>query len=377
MIQRTIEQQIIRHLKPGQVSLIYGARQVGKTTLVQSISTQLGLKTLYVNGDDLTAQEQFSSQRLSALKNIIGNSELLIIDEAQRIPNIGINIKLMVDSLPNLRMLVTGSSSLDLASKVKEPLTGRTRTYHLPPLSITELSSMWDGLELESRKTQLLTYGNYPAIVLAPDNVERQRKLTELTESYLYKDVLEMGLVNKVVEIRKLLQLIAYQIGQEVSLNELANTLSIDKKTVGRYLALLEQSFVLFSLSSLSRNLRTEIRRNRKYYFWDLGVRNALINNFDPIDIRPDRGHMWENFLIIERQKNIMLLPIPAFSYFWRLSSGAEIDYIEERGQSLQAFEVKWGNKLPSWPEAWKRAYPDASWSVVNQTNWLDFIKIT
>ena len=361
-------------IKPGKVVVIYGARRTGKTTLLKEFLKGRPEQYLLVSGDDITVQNYLSSQSLEKLKAFVGNNLLLVVDEAQKVQNIGLNLKLLVDHIPGISIIATGSSSFDLARSVGEPLTGRKTTLVQYPLAQLELSSIEQRHETDARLEQRLIYGSYPEIVLMNDNREREQYLKEIVSSYLYKDILELEGIRQSAKIGRLLQLIAFQIGKEVSYNELGTSLGISKNTVDHYLDLLEKAFVLQKLGGFSRNLRNEVTKNSRYYFCDNGVRNALINNFNPIDLRNDIGELWENYLMIERMKLQEYLREPANNYFWRTYTKKEIDLVEEKDGLLHGYEMKWGKARPHPPKEWITAYPGSSWSLVNKENYLDFI---
>ena len=361
-------------IKPGKVVVIYGARRTGKTTLLKEFLKGRPEQYLLVSGDDITVQNYLSSQSLEKLKAFVGNNLLLVVDEAQKVQNIGLNLKLLVDHIPGISIIATGSSSFDLARSVGEPLTGRKTTLVQYPLAQLELSSIEQRHETDARLEHRLVYGSYPEIVLMNDNREREQYLKEIVSSYLYKDILELEGIRQSAKIGRLLQLIAFQIGKEVSYNELGTSLGMSKNTVDHYLDLLEKAFVLQKLGGFSRNLRNEVTKNSRYYFCDNGVRNALINNFNPIDLRNDIGELWENYLIIERLKLQEYLREPANNYFWRTYTKKEIDLVEEKDGLLHGYEMKWGKARPHPPKEWINAYPGSSWSLVNKENYLDFI---
>ena len=361
-------------IKPGKVVVIYGARRTGKTTLLKEFLKGRPEPYLLVSGDDITVQNYLSSQSLEKLKAFVGNNLLLVVDEAQKVQNIGLNLKLLVDHIPGISIIATGSSSFDLARSVGEPLTGRKTTLVQYPLAQLELSSIEQRHETDARLEQRLIYGSYPEIVLMNDNREREQYLKEIVSSYLYKDILELEGIRQSAKIGRLLQLIAFQISKEVSYNELGTSLGMSKNTVDHYLDLLEKAFVLQKLGGFSRNLRNEVTKNSRYYFCDNGVRNALINNFNPIDLRNDIGELWENYLLIERLKLQEYLREPANNYFWRTYTKKEIDLVEEKDGLLHGYEMKWGKARPHPPKEWINAYPGSSWSLVNKENYLDFI---
>lgn len=345
--------------------------------MVQDIFATLPGRKLEINADLMPFTEVLSSRDLSKLRGLVAGYDYLFIDEAQRIPEIGINLKILHDQVPDLRIIATGSSSLDLASKTREPLTGRTWTHHLFPVGISELAATRNRFELDTLLDEYLMFGGYPGVLKLGNYVDKRNYLIELTSAYLYKDVLELMFVKNPAKMRDLLRLLAYQIGSEVSLNELSNTLKIHRDTVVNYMDLLEKAFVIFRLSGYSRNLRKEISRHDKVFFWDLGVRNALIGNFSPLHDRDDTGRLWENFLLTERIKSQTYGQTHANRFFWRTYTGAELDYVEERDGQLYGYEFKWSQKTVKAPAAWLDAYPGAVFQVVNRDNYLDFLLTT
>jgi endonuclease III len=310
--------------------VIYGARQVGKTTLAFNVLKDLNYKTLSINADQSKYFDVLSSRDVDKLKNLVEGYDLLFIDEAQRIPEIGINLKIILDNFKNLKVIVTGSSSLDLASKISEPLTGRTLTYRLYPISFFELSSFLNKFELETQLDERMIYGSYPEIFSIVGDANKKEYLQNLCDAYLYKDLLELGNIRNSNKIRDLLKLLAFQIGSEVSLSEIGSSLGMGTDTVSRYIDYLEKSYVVFRLSGFSRNLRKEVTKMDKIFFYDLGVRNMLIDNLKPLKDRFDVGQLWENFLVVERMKYLAYTQKPTSAYFWRLHTGAELDYVED-----------------------------------------------
>lgn len=375
MISRVLTQTILEKLHTSSKGIIiYGARQVGKTTLVNEILRELNKKVLTINGDQSRFQDIITSRDLGKIKSLVTGYELLFIDEAQRIPEIGINLKIILDNLPFLKVIVTGSSSLDLASKISEPLTGRIWNYYLYPVSFLELATTHNHAELDIQLEERLVYGSYPELFSISQNALKREYLQTLSDAYLYKDLLEFGGVKNSLKIRDLLKLLAFQIGSQVSLSELGGSLGISKDTVFRYIDLLEKSFVIFRLRGLSRNLRKEVTKMDKIYFYDVGMRNILIDNMKPLKDRDDAGKLWENFLIIERMKLFSYTHKHATTYFWRTYTGAELDYVEEKDAALDGFEFKFGVKQVKIPAGWASAYPLASFTCVNRENYLDFI---
>ncbi|KKP79892.1 MAG: AAA ATPase [Candidatus Levybacteria bacterium GW2011_GWB1_35_5] len=374
-IPRILSETVIEKLNSSDKGIIiYGARQVGKTTLSEMLIGRLNLKTLTVNGDQSRFLDIFQSQDLNKLRSLVQGYELLFIDEAQRIPEIGISLKIILDNIKNLKVLVTGSSSLDLASKISEPLTGRTWNYKLYPISFLELSRLYNRAELDNSLEERLIFGSYPEIFSIVGEDQKKEYLQNLGDAYLYKDLIEFGGLKNSSKIRDLLRLLAFQIGSQVSLSEIATKLGMSKDTVGNYIDLLEKSFVLFRLGGLSRNLRKEVIKMDKIYFYDLGIRNILIDNLKPLKDRNDTGQLWENFLIAERMKVLSYKKDYASVYFWRTYTGAELDYIEEKEGKLSGFEFKFGLKKTKAPKGFIKAYPNSEFSCINRENYLSFI---
>jgi len=375
-IVRALSKTIIEKLHDSPKGIvIYGARQVGKTTLVNNLLKQLKLKTLVVNGDQSKYTDILSSRDLNKIKELVAGYELLFVDEAQRIPEIGVNLKIIRDELPDLKLVVTGSSSLDLASSISEPLTGRVWTYKLYPISIMELSEFNNDFELKSQVEDRLIYGSYPEIFGTEGAQNKREYLQVLSDAYLYKDMLELSGLRNTSKIRDLLKLLAFQIGNEVSLTELGATLEMSKDTVAKYIDYLEKSFIVFRLSGFNRNLRKEVGKMDKIFFYDLGVRNILIDNMKPLKDRSDVGELWENFLMIERMKRNAYLGINPGTYFWRTYTGAELDYIEEGEGQLSGYEFKYQKTNVRVPKSWQDTYEGAHFSVINSENWLEFVK--
>jgi len=374
-IKRILTTSIIEKLTfTNKGIIIYGARQVGKTTLVNKIIQKLSLRTLNINGDQSRYIDIISSRDLGKIKSLLSGYEMLFVDEAQRIPEIGINLKIILDNLPNIKVLVTGSSSLDLASKISEPLTGRVWSYHLYPVSFSELSGFKNRSELDDNLEERLIYGSYPEIFSYESLIQKREYLQSVSDSYLYRDLIEFGNIKNSSKIRSLLKLLAFQIGSEVSLTELGNSLAMSKDTVSRYIDLLEKSFIIFRLGGFNRNLRKEVTRMDKIFFYDLGIRNILIDNLKPLKDRDDSGLLWENFLILERMKLNEDKRILFSDYFWRTHTGAELDYVEEKNGILYGFEFKSGKKVSKVPAGWLKAYPNSEFECINKNNYFDFI---
>lgn len=359
---------------PGKVIVVYGPRRVGKTTLLRHYAAQAGDGILMVTGEDITVREQLSSQSLPKLKAFVGHRRILIVDEAQNVPHIGLNLKLLADHLPELKIIATGSSSFDLARQTGEPLTGRRYTLLMLPLAQMELAATEAPHETRARLEQRLLYGSYPEVVLMSANSDRELYLRELVGAYLFKDILQLDGIRQADKLTRLLQLLAFQIGHEVSLSELGTQLGMSKNTVERYLDLLEKVFVIFSRPGFSRNLRKEISKSRRFYFVDNGIRNALINNFNALSMRDDVGALWENYAVVERMKANAYHGRNVQSYFWRTYDRKEIDLVEETGGKLHGFEMKWAPGHGSAPTLWAQTYPQSSFAVINRDNYLPFI---
>lgn len=374
-IQRLIKEKIIKNIKEtNKITIIYGPRQIGKTTLSKEIINDLQLKTLSINADQEKYIDILSSRDINKLGSLVSGYDLLFIDEAQRVPNIGLNLKILHDEMPRLKIIATGSSSFDLANKISEPLTGRIWSYNLFPLAYCELKNIYNDFELNDLLESSLIYGAYPEIFLADNFQSKEEQLYEISRSYLYKDILDLQDVRKSNKINDLLKLLAFQIGSEVSLNELADKLDISRETVERYIDLLEKTFIIFRLKGFSRNLRKEVSKMNKIFFYDLGIRNAVIDNFKPLKDRVDTGALWENFLIIERMKFLSYSRMESSRYFWRTHTGAELDYIEEAGGRLFAYEMKWGKKNPPAPSTWLATYSNSEYKLINRDNFLEFV---
>lgn len=376
MIKRLYKDLLLQRLteQPNKIILLYGPRQAGKTTLAREVLAGLPGKKLEINADDSTYTEVFSSRSLRKMNQLVAGLDVLFLDEAQRIPDIGLNLKILHDSLPELRIIASGSSSFDLANKTQEPLTGRTWTYNLFPVGLCELAPETSRFDLDLQLEDFLVYGLYPGQLVMKNPADKAEHLIGLTRAYLYKDIFEIASLKHPRKLQDLVRLLAYQIGSEVSMNELADKLQMAKETVMSYIDLLEKAFVVFRLSGYSRNLRKEITRHDKIYFYDLGVRNAVIENFNPLKFRHDSGPLWENFLLLERLKTQTYRRENAQRYFWRTYSGAEIDYVEERNGALSGFEFKFASKTARVPQAWSDAYPEAGFQVVNRDNYLEFL---
>ena len=375
-INRAVSGQVKKDLlRDNKVVILYGSRQVGKTTLANKILDELHFKILRINAEEMQYQSVLSSRDLKKLRALIGKHEILFIDEAQYIKEAGLNLKLIHDHIPEVKVLVTGSSAFDLANKVSEPLTGRSWKHALYPISYGELSEGETDFDLSRDLDERLIYGSYPELFSMTGNKEKERYLQELTNSYLFKDIFSFATIKHHSKIWQLLRLLAFQIGSEVSINELSTQLSISRDAVNNYINLLEKSFIIFRLSAFSGNLRKEVSKMNKVFFFDLGIRNTMINNLNPLEMRNDTGQLWENFLIAERLKKNSYSQHYSNPYFWRLYSGAELDYIEEYGGKVHGYEFKWGKKKVSPPKSWTKTYPNSTFQLINRENFLDFIR--
>jgi hypothetical protein len=375
-IQRYLLNTLKSALTPGKVLILYGPRQVGKSTLAMDLLSSISLRSRFVNADELLYREALASQSRQRLGEVLGDAELLVIDEAQRVPNIGLNLKILVDNFPQAMFLATGSASFDLANQISEPLTGRKLTYNLFPVSYGEIRHTFGTLEARAQLERWLVWGAYPGIVTTEDSVLRERLLGELVGSYLYRDILNLEGIRRAEKIVDLLRLLAFQIGQEVSIAELAVNLAMNRQTVERYLDLLEKVFVIFRVGGFSRNLRKEVTKNARYYFYDNGVRNSLIQNFNPLALRNDVGQLWENYLVVERGKANQGAERLVNTYFWRTYDQKEIDYIEEHGGKLYGYEFKWqsGDIRRATRNEFLRAYPGSKLMAVTKENFESFI---
>ncbi len=374
-IERTITDTILQRLRTDRrIVLLYGPRQCGKTTLAREIMERFGQKTIMVNGEDPRVQELWSSRDLSRIRGQIAGIDLVCIDEAQHIPNIELSLKLLYDEGFPGSLLVTGSSSLDIARTASEALTGRTWTYTLYPIAFSELRQAMTPFELDGLLPEKLVLGLYPALFSMASKADKVAHLLELSSAYLYKDVLELAGIRNPRKLRDLLRLLAYQVGSEVSYQELGRETSMSADTVISYIDLLEKAFVLFRMGAYSKNLRKEVSRKEKVYFCDNGIRNALIDDFKDWELRPDKGALWENFLVSERRKFNAYRGWYGGSWFWRTHTGAELDYIEESDGRLSSFEFKLSKRPVGPPASWQAAYPEASFKGIDRETYLDFI---
>lgn len=373
-IKRDLQLKIENSLKPNKVVLIFGARRVGKTVLMNEIVRKFEGKTLVLNGEDYDTLALLENRSIGNYRNLLNGVALLAIDEAQHIPDIGAKLKLIVDEIKDIRVIVSGSSSFDIFNQSGEPLVGRSSPFHLTAFSQKEIAQTENALQTRQNLENRLIYGSYPDVVLMNINEERKEYLKNIVSAYLLKDILMVDGIKNASKMKELLQLIALQMGSEVSYEELGRRLGMSKNTVEKYLDLLSKTFVIYRLGAFSRNLRKEITKAGKWYFYDNGIRNALIGTYNSLAIRQDVGHLWENYLISERIKKNLAEKQNADFYFWRTYDGQEIDLLEVSGDDVAAFEFKWGEKLSKSPEAFAKNYPRATYQVVNPKNYMEFI---
>lgn len=373
MISRYLKEPLTANLKKGHVTVLFGARRTGKTTLMHAMIKELaGEKILVGNGEDYDLSQVLASQRKESLASLVAGYEYFFLDEAQNVPGIGRSLKLLVDTQPNISVFATGSASFDLRNQVGEPLTGRSRFFTLYPLALSEMESGY--FSAFQKLPALLVYGSYPQVVMEPDLKEKRHILESIRNGYLLKDILQLENVKDSLFVMNLLRMIAFQVGNDVSYNELSAKLGTTVKTVQRYVELLEKAFIIFRLQGFSRNLRKEIFKTPRFYFWDNGIRNVVISNFNPIELRDDVGKLWENFCIAERLKKQNYLESFSSFYFWRTYDRQEIDLIEETDGRIHAFEFKWGVKEAKAPAGFRQNYPEAGYSVINRNNFYEFL---
>ena len=360
--------------KDRRVVILYGPRQVGKTTLARKVLAESALRCLELSGEDPRVEEVWASRDLRRLLGVVSGYDLILLDEAQRIEGIGSSLKLLYDSGFPGQLFITGSSSLDLAGRTREALTGRTWTFTLYPIAFAERALFQTPFEIDAHREEVLVLGSYPALLSMPSRADRITHLIELVSAYLYKDVLELGGIRSPRKLRDLLRLLAYQVGSEVSYQELGRQVGMSADTVISYIDLLEKAFVVFRLGGYSRNLRKEVTKKDKVFFLDNGVRNALVEDFKEWPLRGDQGALWENFLVAERRKANAYRGFHGGTWFWRTHTGAELDYVEECDGRLSGFEFKSRERVAAAPAGWLSAYPEASFATIHPRNYLDFV---
>jgi predicted AAA+ superfamily ATPase len=373
-IKRLLQDRIAAKIEPNKAVLIFGARRVGKTILMRQLINSFSGKTMLLNGEDYDTLALLEERSIANYRHLLDGVDLLAIDEAQNIPEIGSKLKLIVDEIDEIRVIASGSSSFDLLNKAGEPLVGRSTQFHLTPFSQREIASIETVLETRQNLESRLIYGSYPEVVTM-DGFERKTDyLRDIVGAYLLKDILSIDGLKNSGKMKELLRLIAFQLGNEVSYDELGKQLGMSKNTVEKYLDLLSKVFVVYRLGAYARNLRKEVTKAGKWYFYDNGIRNAIIGNFNPLSIRQDVGALWENYLISERIKANYNNGLGKEFYFWRTYDKQEIDLIEESSDSLTALEFKWGSKNPNVPAVFKEAYPNATFDVINRDNYLNYV---
>lgn len=375
LLPRTISHQMRERLgRPGFALILYGARQAGKTTLVNQLLGEMPDAVVFV-GDDLYTQSLLCRHELEHLKRVVGDATTVFIDEAQRIENIGLTLKLLVDHLP-VTVIASGSSSFELADRLTEPLTGRAHTFHLYPLSWEEVAATYQVTAPETALEDMLRFGMYPRVHTLESNAEKEEYLYDYVNSYLYRDLLEFEAIKKPRKVVDLLVLLAHQIGNEVAVSELARSLSLSQRTVKNYLDVLEKMFVLVNIRGFSRNLRKEVTKTSRYYFADVGLRNALIRSFVPLVLRNDTGELFENWFVMERIKRAGNRSLYTGFYFWRTYDQHEIDLVEDLDGSLTGFECKWSPTAKAKiPKDWAQSYPGAGYQVVTRENWMQHLE--
>lgn len=373
-IKRTIQDKVVNRLQPNKAVLIFGARRVGKTVMIRNIINNFSGKSMLLNGEDHDTLALLENRSVSNYRHLFGATDLLAIDEAQNIPAIGSVLKLIVDEVPNIRVIASGSSSFDLFNKTGEPLVGRSTQFLLTPFSQREISQIENPLETKRNLESRLIYGSYPEVVMLDDFERKTDYLRDIVNAYLLKDILAIDGLKNSAKMRNLLRLIAFQIGCTVSYDELGKQLGMSKNTVEKYLDLLEKVFVIFRLGAYSGNLRKEVTKAGKWYFYDIGIRNAIIGAFSPLSIRQDTGALWENYMIAERLKLTNNENLHKNMFFWRTYDKQEIDLIETDSENMTALEFKWGNKIKPAPKAFAEAYSHAQFYIVNPDNYLNFI---
>ena len=374
VIERYLQGIVSQYLIPNKVNLIFGTRRVGKTFLLRQLMAQTPYKTLWLEGEDSIVQQLLAQRNVAAYEQLVGDAELLIIDEAQEIPEIGRVLKLLVDQIPRLRLLVTGSSAFDLANLLGEPLMGRAFFHQIYPIAYRELKPLFNPLQIRQQLEQRLVYGSYPELFSVEQPAFQERYLRELLNTYLLKDMLAFEGIRNASKIKDLLRLIAFQVGKEVSLDELGRQLQLNKNTVEKYLDLCTKVFLLVKIGGFSRNLRKEITKSSRWYFLDNGILNALIGDFRPLTLRSDVSSLWENYLVSERIKKMQAEQRYPEYYFWRTYDQQEIDWVELENTQLRAFEFKWQPQRAKYPKSFATAYPEAIFTLISQENYPDFV---
>lgn len=371
-VERNIQKDIREYMFQQKAIILYGARQTGKTEMVRQLIGQTGKSFVWFNADEDDAVEMLTNRNSLMLKSLFGDKEIVVIDEAQRIKNIGLVLKIIIDNFPQYQVIATGSSSFDLANEINEPLTGRKWEYQLFPFSVAELVKSRGLLEESRLLDHRLIFGMYPDVALHPGRAKKT--VRELTKSYLYKDILAYEGIRHSNKVALLLKALALQIGSEVSYQELSQIVGADAKTVEKYIDILEQCFIVFRLYSFSRNLRTELKKAKKVYFYDNGIRNAVIGNFHPLETRVDKGQLWENFIVSERYKYIANQEMDVELFFWRTQLQQEIDLIEVSSQQIRAYEIKWSAKSKAKiSKSFTKAYPNSEFAVIHTENYFNF----
>ena len=374
-IARTLQAKIEERLTPGKAVLIYGARRVGKTILLKEIFNKIEGKKMLLIGEDMDVQNMLQNRSVHHYRQLFEGMNLLAIDEAQSIPEIGSVIKLIIDEIPHIQVIATGSSSFDLLNKIGEPLVGRASQFLLTPFSIREIAQKQNGMELRQNLENRIVYGSYPEVVGMTSNTMKEEYLRDIVNAYLLKDILAIDGLRNTAKMNRLLQLVAFQIGSEVSYEELGKQLGMHRETVEKYLDLLSKVFVVYKLGAFSRNMRKEVSKAGKWYFYDNGIRNAIIGDFKDANSRMDMGKLWENFFISEKLKDNQNHLLHCQFHFWRTYDQQEIDLIEEKNEVINAYEMKWGKKLPKAPAGFMKTYTGADFNVVNPDNYLEFLK--
>jgi hypothetical protein len=374
--QRYFENRLDSLLTEGKVFVLCGLRRVGKTSLIQKYLSNYQGRYFFGTGEDMPVADIFASQQVARISNSFAGYDLVVIDEAQFIPNIGLGLKLLVDSTPQIKVLASGSSSFELTNKLGEPLTGRQRVGMIYPMSLLEIADQFGPMEINQRLEEFMIFGTFPEVLTTKNEQDKIEYLVTLRDSYLLKDLLIFDTIRNSTKLHGILKLLAFQIGKEVSLSELGNALELSKQTIERYLDLLEKAFIIKKIGGFSRNLRKEVSKTSRYYFWDNGMRNALINNFNHFESRDDLGMLWENFMVIERLKRNSYKQHYCSTYFWRTHEPKEIDYIEEYGGELWGYDFKWGTKPAKIPKIWLDTYQNSHFKTVHRANFLEFVTI-